>query len=87
MNLFSSYLYARPSWSEGVARIVDFGNTLQEYNTSLTTEQADYLALLSDWLTVGNDLRIAMSEYKEVQSHIGDKLIQEACEALESARI
>ncbi|QKQ75565.1 hypothetical protein [Nostoc sp. TCL240-02] len=67
MDILSSYLYARPSLIEGVARMVDFGNTLQVYNTSLSSEQADYLALLSDWAVVGNDLKKAMAEYTKVQ--------------------
>jgi hypothetical protein len=82
MNMLSSYLYARPSLIEGVARIFDFGNTLQVYNTSLSPEQADYLALLSDWRVVGNDLRNAMAEYRELESQINNTLIAEAREAL-----
>lgn len=84
MNTFSNYLYARPSLVEGVARIIDVGGTLQEYNTALTPEQADYLALLSDWSVVGDDLINAMAEYKEVQCQIGDTLMQQAREPLVS---
>lgn len=87
MDILSSYLYARPSLIEGVARMVDFGNTLQVYNTSLTAEQADYLALLSDWLVVGHDLNKAMSEYKEVEYQINDTLIAQAREALAETQI
>ncbi len=82
MHLLSSYLYARPSFVEGIARLIDFGNTLQEYNTSLSNDQADTLALFADWLVVGDDLRNAMGQYKEVQSQIGDQLIAEARKAL-----
>ncbi|MEH2034039.1 MAG: hypothetical protein V7K67_31275 [Nostoc sp.] len=87
MDILSSYLYARPSLIEGVARIVDFGNTLQEYNGSLTAEQADYLALLSDWVVVGHDLKKAMSQYKEVEYQINDSLIAQARKALAEAQI
>ncbi|MBE9008414.1 hypothetical protein IQ259_26020 [Fortiea sp. LEGE XX443] len=86
MDVLSSYLYARPSLIEGIARIVDFGNTLQAYNSSLSPEQADYLALLSDWRVVGNDLRNAMAEYKELESQINETLIAEAREALAMAQ-
>ncbi len=82
MNRLSSYLYARPSFIEGIARIFDVNNTLQVYNTSLNSEQADYLALLSDWCVVGDDLRNAMTNYREIESQINDNLIAEACEAL-----
>ena len=60
-NLFG-LLYARPSFLEGVASILDFGGTLTEYNTALTPEQADWLAIRSDWLAVGDDLRFAMGQ-------------------------
>lgn len=64
MNKLSSYLYARPSIVEGIARLVDFGDTLSEYNDILSPEQADALALLADWLVVGDDLREAMSNFE-----------------------
>ena len=51
------YLYARPSFLEGPARLFDFGNTLFEYNYSMTPEQADYFATLSDWRAVGQDIQ------------------------------
>ena len=52
----SLFLCARPSFIEGVSRILDFGNTLSEYNRSLTPEQADHLALCADWRLIGMDL-------------------------------
>lgn len=50
------FLYARPSFWEGWGRIWDFGDTLTEYNRSLIGEQADYLALKSDWHVIGDDI-------------------------------
>jgi hypothetical protein len=32
----TDFLYARPSFLEGLARVADFGNVLQTYNTSST---------------------------------------------------
>jgi hypothetical protein len=52
----SLFLCARPSFIEGMSRILDFGGALNEYNRSLTPEQADYLALYADWRLVGMDL-------------------------------
>ena len=60
MGSYSDLLFARPSFFEGAGRILDFGDTLTEYNSSPTPEQADYLALLSDWCAVGEDLRRAL---------------------------
>ena len=45
MSHNTDFLYARPSAVEGVARLLDFGNCLNEYNRSATTEQADARAL------------------------------------------
>jgi len=56
----SSFLCLRPSFLEGMARILDFPGTLSEYNRSLTPEQADYLALLGDWRLVGKDIEDAI---------------------------
>ena len=58
----SYILFARPSFWGGTAALVDFGNTLFEYNVSLTPGQADYFATKSDWAAVGNDLRRAIRE-------------------------
>lgn len=60
MSTLFGFLYARPSFREGVARVLDMGDTLTEYNYSLTPQQADRLALRSDWMVVGEDLRHAM---------------------------
>ena len=59
------YLFARPSVLGGMARILDFGGTLNEYNTSSSPEQADTLALWSDWLAVGDDLRWAFNAFED----------------------
>jgi len=58
----SLFLCARPSFVEGVARILDFGGALNEYNRSLTPEQADYLALHADWRLIGMDLAHVLDE-------------------------
>lgn len=82
MDSLSTFLFARPSFIEGVARLVDPGNTLQVYNTSLSAEQADALALAADWQAIGNDLRKVMLEYEELKAQIPDELIIEVEKAL-----
>lgn len=49
------FLIARPSLFEGIARLIDFGDTLTEYNYTLDEQQADQLALRSDLVALGND--------------------------------
>ena len=56
------FLFARPAFWAGVAGLMDFGNTLFEYNVSSTPEQADAFATKADWLTVGDELRRAVKE-------------------------
>ena len=64
MGDFTFGLFARPSFLEGVGRLIDFGGTLNEYNTSATPDEADYQALASDWWAIGNELRTAMKEFE-----------------------
>ena len=60
----AALLFARPSALEGVARILDFGGTLNEYNTANSPQQADTLALWSDWLAVGDDMWSAIRTFE-----------------------
>ncbi|MHB8312455.1 MAG: hypothetical protein ACYDD0_04035 [Candidatus Dormibacteria bacterium] len=62
MNARPDFLYARPSFLEGVARLIDFAGFLNQYNTSLTEEQADRLALTMDWAAVAAALRDTTSQ-------------------------
>lgn len=81
MNKLSSYLYAHPSFVEGFARLVDIGNTLSVYNTSLTADQADTLAILSDWVVVGDDLRSSLIDdirSQQIEEQVAKALLREA---------
>ena len=60
--MYSDFLYARPSFLEGMARVMDIGDTLNEYNAS---DDPDTIALLMDWLAVGQAMRQAIGEYEE----------------------
>jgi hypothetical protein len=61
MGSFTHLLYARPSFLEGVARLLDWGGTLNEYNRPLAPEDADLVALRSDWEALGQDYRTALA--------------------------
>ena len=52
----SPLLVAEPSFLEGMARVVDLCGHLNEYNRSENPEQADRLALRSDWRAIGADI-------------------------------
>ncbi len=68
----SVILFARPSFIEGFARVLDLGATLNEYNTARTPELADRQALLNDWLAVGDDL---YSSIEQLESENKDRLV------------
>lgn len=67
-------LYARPSFVEGVARIMDFGNTLGVYHASGAPGDAapesdpDAAALRADWAAIGEDFRHAVTQFTTEES-------------------
>jgi len=60
----NSYLFANPSFLAGMASVLDLGGNLVEYNYSESGEQADYIALLSDWVEIGADMRLAVAAFE-----------------------
>ncbi len=60
----SDFLVAQPSFLSGMGRLFDWYGLYDAYNTSRTGGEADYKALLSDWLIVGQDIENAMGEFK-----------------------
>ena len=68
MSRPSTFLFAEPTFLSGVARIFDFAGSLNEYNHSLTPEQANRIALRNDWEAVGDALRTAVDEYRRDMS-------------------
>ena len=59
-----SYLYANPSFLSGVARLLDFGNTYDDYNRAPTGRQADSLGMLWDWAKVADDMWKGINVYE-----------------------
>lgn len=64
MIKYTTRLYAMPSWISGASRILDLGGTFNEYNFSESPEEADFLALASDWAVVEIDLKSAIESFK-----------------------
>jgi hypothetical protein len=88
MDKLSYYLFAEPSFVEGVARLIDLGGTLQEYNSALTEDQADEIAATADWMAVGDDLRQAMDTYAAEyidETLISEQVLQDAKDMLSAA--
>ena len=61
----SSFLFADPSIIEGLARLLDIGGTLNEYNRS---EDPDGIALAMDWKMIAADLQRA---YERLEKQVG----------------
>jgi hypothetical protein len=70
MSEYTTFLFARPSFFEGIARILDFGNTLQVYNESADPAEADAWALASDWHAIGEDMMRAVNEIKQARTTV-----------------
>ncbi|MDR3210332.1 MAG: hypothetical protein LBU79_00240 [Planctomycetota bacterium] len=54
---FSFDLFSRPSFLEGMARVIDMGGGLNIYNTSGSGAEADSRAIASDWKAIGDDIK------------------------------
>lgn len=59
-NYRSTFLFALPTWQEGVGRLVDFADKLTRYNSTPAPDDPDARAIAQDWLAVGDELRIAV---------------------------
>lgn len=64
-------LFPRPSFWEGMGRVLDIGGGISIYNTSSSPTRADYLALASDWSVVGGDMCKAMENYERERGKTG----------------
>jgi hypothetical protein len=59
----STFLFATPTWSEGVGRLMDFGNAMTEFNRTSGAEDPDIRATTQDWLAVGDHIRRALAKF------------------------
>ena len=66
-KLKTDFLVEQPSLHSGVGRLFDFYGLYDAYNRSPNEAQADSMALLSDWMIVGDDLRSAMFEHERLE--------------------
>ena len=65
----SAFLFARPSFIEGMGRILDFTGMLSEYNCSLHGIQADRLAFLADTSALRGDIARAREQIRLESFH------------------
>ena len=57
----SYLLFARSGFILGMARVLDLGCMLNEYDQSASPGSTDCLAISSDWYAVGSDIRAAVA--------------------------
>jgi hypothetical protein len=55
----SDFLFARPSFLEGMGRTIDLFGVMDDYNYSETGKEADRKAIASDWNAIYGDLNSA----------------------------
>lgn len=78
MERHSYCLGARPSFLEGIARLMDFGNSLNEYKSYPSGVEADHAAIARDWAMIGLDFRNAIAEFEEEEAeHCPDRTAEE----------
>ena len=68
MGISTDFLYARPSFIEGMARIMDVTGSLNEYNHAQDGQEADTIAIWSDWAMIGQDMRRVIGVYRRENS-------------------
>lgn len=56
----TDFLFARPSFLRGVGTVIDLRGR-KIYNESETESEADSRAILSDWYTIGEDMKGALN--------------------------
>ncbi len=61
---YGTLLFARSGFFGGVVSVLDFNGGLSEMNSCYSAEQADRLALRSDWRAVGHEMRLAVDQLK-----------------------
>lgn len=62
-RLQTDFLFGRPSFLSGVARVLDLLGVFDSYNQSRSPEEADACAMYSDWRIVGQDIMDAAERF------------------------
>ena len=69
---------------EGMARVIDLGDTLTEYIVSRSGPEADYLALRADVTAIGQDMRTVLAS--ELEGSLAATAEPEAVAALSNGQ-
>lgn len=63
--MFRFSIFSRSGFLSGMARVLDMGATLNEYNYTSTPEMADKLAIMSDFMDIGADMFTVIKQYEQ----------------------
>lgn len=66
----SLFLMAQPSFLDGMARVLDLGDTMTGYNYSQDGDAADHAAIWADWELIAADLRRASEQFSRGLTHV-----------------
>jgi hypothetical protein len=75
------FLFATPTFISGAARVLDLYAVYDAYNCSSTEYEADFKAISSDWMAVGQDIGIAMKQFERSLPPESIRLNDEFCGA------
>ena len=68
MKHYSFFLFSRPGFLSGVARLMDFSGSLKAYNEHRKPKDADLRAFQEDWRALGFDFHEAIDIFKAESS-------------------
>lgn len=54
----------RSNFAKGMARALDLGSTINLYDYNSDSQEMDCMAIRSDWEMVGEDIILAINNYK-----------------------
>lgn len=66
----TDFLFVQPSVLRGVGRVLDFWGQLSQYNFSVSSAEADIIALRSDWAMIARDFRSGLKEASRPESQL-----------------
>ena len=64
----SDFLFSDRNFLTGMGSVFNLGGNYYEFNVSESPEEADSRAIASDWGVVGQDLRVAIAQYKATKN-------------------
>lgn len=56
-------LFVTPTFLSGLSRVFDIASTINVYSDLNSPEEADFIAMQSDWSVVGEDMKISIKDF------------------------